>query len=155
MARTAKKSPPRKKPSLKSKAPSPPLADPQLRPLTGEHSRLADLNDDCVFAALDLTKELAGGKLRCQWRRRSNGEYWMVPPAFWNDYAVSCGSEGPEVISRLRRGVTPPLPPGVILIQSAELIARRQAEDARRREANAGEANPTAIPPRGRGLLCL
>jgi hypothetical protein len=118
-----------------------PLDDGCWRPLVAEHRRLAELNDDCFLAALDLTKALADDKLPCMWRRRCDGEPWRVPAAFWSDYALSCGPEGDaEVISRRHRGAAP-LPAGFVVIQSAGLIARRQAESAR--------ASPIEIPAGG------
>lgn len=67
----------------------PPLDDPRWRPLTAEHKRLAERDGDLYLAALDLTKELASGKLRYMRRQRATG--WkreLGSPDFWTDYEL-------------------------------------------------------------------
>ena len=106
MARKAKPPPKSRTPRQKSHLP---LDDDfRWRPLEAEHKRLVELYGSSSLAALELTKALASGKLRCMWRRLASG--WireLTPITFWADHRLSDWSGVFVIVRELAHSFTP------------------------------------------------
>lgn len=62
-----------------------PLDDPRWFPIEAAHKRLTGRTGDRGLAGIDLTRELAQGRLSCIARSTATGERRRIEPAMWID----------------------------------------------------------------------